>query len=95
MIVAVLSMVLLIPGSRSLKEKRAVLKRVKDTMARELRVSVAEVGDHKDSWDAAELAVAVVSDDGGVASSLMEKVLDFTRRQKGLEIAHYDTRFVG
>ena len=59
MVVAVLSVHLYLPGARSLKDKRMVLRRVKDRAAK-YNVAVAEV-DHHDLWQRAELAVVTVA----------------------------------
>ena len=59
MIVAVLSIELHIPHSHSLKEKRMVLRRVKDRLQK-FNVAVAEV-EHHDLWQRAGLAVVAVS----------------------------------
>lgn len=93
--VAVLEVDILLPGSSSLKEKRVVLNRLKDKVSRQFRVSVAEVGDSKDSWAASSLAVVAVSDDGAFLSSLMNKVVNFMERERGIEITRYSTRFIG
>ncbi len=49
-----------IPGSRSLKERRSVLRPVLSGVTRKFGVSVAETG-HTDLWQRAEVGVAVVS----------------------------------
>jgi hypothetical protein len=59
MVVAVLSIELHIPHSHSLKEKRMVLRRVKDRLQK-FNVAVAEV-EHHDLWQRAGLAVVAVS----------------------------------
>jgi uncharacterized protein YlxP (DUF503 family) len=61
MIVGLLTIELHVPGSRSLKEKRMVLRRVKDRL-KKFNVAVAEV-DHQDLWQRAALAVVTVSTD--------------------------------
>jgi uncharacterized protein YlxP (DUF503 family) len=95
MLVALLEVDILLPGSSSLKEKRVVLNRLKDKISRQFKVSIAEVGDYKDSWSASSLAVVAVSDDGALLSSLMNKVLNFMERERGVEVARYSTRFIG
>ena len=57
--VAVLSLELHLPYAQSLKEKRMVLRRVKDRL-RKFNVAVAEVA-HQDTWQRAGLAVVAVS----------------------------------
>lgn len=59
MIVGLLSVELHIPESRSLKDKRMVLRSIKDRL-RKLNVAVAEV-EHQDLWQRTGLGVVTVS----------------------------------
>jgi uncharacterized protein YlxP (DUF503 family) len=59
MVVAVARFDLRIPGCRSLKEKRHVVKALTAAIRRRFEVSVAEV-DHHDLWQRTAIAVAVV-----------------------------------
>jgi uncharacterized protein len=59
MIVGLLSLELHIPGSRSLKEKRMVLRGIKDRL-RKFNVAVAEI-EHHDLWQRAGLGVVTIS----------------------------------
>jgi uncharacterized protein YlxP (DUF503 family) len=59
MVIGVLSVELHVPGSRSLKDKRMVLRRIKDRL-KKFNVAVAEV-EHQDLWQRAALAVVTVS----------------------------------
>ena len=61
MVVGLLSVELHVPGARSLKDKRMVLRRVKDRL-KKFNVAVSEV-DHQDLWQRAALAVVTVSTD--------------------------------
>jgi uncharacterized protein YlxP (DUF503 family) len=49
-----------IPAARSLKDKRAVVRGLKDRIRQRVHAAVAEV-DHQDLWQRAALGVAVVS----------------------------------
>jgi uncharacterized protein YlxP (DUF503 family) len=49
-----------IPESRSLKDKRSVLRGLKDRAVAHMNVSVAEVGD-QDLWQSARLAFVTVA----------------------------------
>ena len=51
---------LLVAQSGSLKEKRAVLHRIRDRLEGRFRISVSEV-DHQDLWQRAALGVALVA----------------------------------
>ena len=59
MIVAVERFDLRIPGARSLKQKRHVLKTLTTALRQTFAVSVAEV-EYQDLWQRAAIAVAVV-----------------------------------
>jgi uncharacterized protein YlxP (DUF503 family) len=61
MVVGLLSVELHVPGPQSLKDKRAVLRRIKDRL-KKFNVAVSEV-EHHDLWQRAGLAVVTVSND--------------------------------
>lgn len=65
-----------LPGVGSLKEKRHILKGLKEKVKHRFDVAVAEV-DHHDSWQRATLAVACVSHDSRHANEVVSKALDF------------------
>lgn len=62
MVVALLSVELFLPGAQSLKDKRMVLRRLKDRLAK-FNVAVAEV-EHHNLWQRAGLALVTVSTTG-------------------------------
>jgi uncharacterized protein len=61
-VVAVRSWDLQLAGCQSLKDKRRVVKSLKDRLHHRFNVSAAEV-DHQDSWQRAALACSVVTTD--------------------------------
>ncbi len=61
MVVGLLTVELHVPGSHSLKDKRMVLRRVKDRL-KKFNVSVSEI-EHHELWQRAGLAVVTVSTD--------------------------------
>jgi uncharacterized protein YlxP (DUF503 family) len=58
-------------GAQSLKEKRSVVKSVKDRLHDRFNVSVAETG-HQDVWQRAELTACVVAGERKTAESVMQ-----------------------
>jgi uncharacterized protein len=72
-VVGVISWQLTIPGCTSLKEKRMVVRSLKDRMRHRFNVSVAETG-LQDVWTRAELAAAVVSGELSFAEEVLDKV---------------------
>jgi len=73
MFVGVARIVLQIPGARSLKDRRRVVKGLKDRARAKLPVSIAEVGDLS-RWQVATLGVSVVSNDSARCSELLSHV---------------------
>ena len=78
MIVGLLSIELHLAGAQSLKEKRSVLRRLKDRFAK-LNVGVAEVG-HQDLRQRARLGVVTVGSDRNVAERTLERVVSEIER---------------
>jgi uncharacterized protein YlxP (DUF503 family) len=72
-VVGVISWQLTIPGCTSLKEKRMVVRSLKDRMRHRFNVSVAETA-LQDVWTRAELSAAVVSADRAFADEVLDKV---------------------
>jgi uncharacterized protein YlxP (DUF503 family) len=76
MTVGIARLTLYIPDSHSLKEKRMVLRRVKDRTRQKFNAAVAEVEDN-DVWQRAVLGVAVVGNDGRFVESALDEVIRF------------------
>jgi uncharacterized protein YlxP (DUF503 family) len=77
---------LYLPLSQSLKDKRMVLRRLKDRL-KGANVSVAEVA-YQDLWQRAGLAVVTVSSDRVVAEQTLTSALqDIERLEPGLVTA--------
>lgn len=74
-----------IPGCKSLKEKRHVVRGLKDGLRAKFNVSVAEV-DHHDKWQRATVAVSAVGAEGFHLKKVMHEVERFVSRQPGVEI---------
>ena len=88
MIVGVLRVSLLIRGSHSLKDKRRVVKSVKDRVRNRLNAAIAEVDSH-DFHQRADLAAVTVSTERAHAESVLTEVLKIIDRAPGAE--RFDT----
>ena len=73
MVVGVIKITFVLHGNRSLKEKRRVVRSVKDKLKKRFNVSVAEVADH-DIHQRATLGLSVTSSDSAHAASQIAKV---------------------
>jgi uncharacterized protein YlxP (DUF503 family) len=76
MVVGVCRVTLMVPDSHSLKDKRMVLRRIKDRVANKFNCAIAEVGD-QDDWQSAAVGFAVVSNEIGFTQSMVQKILQF------------------
>jgi uncharacterized protein YlxP (DUF503 family) len=76
---------LVIADSHSLKEKRMVLRRIKDRVRERAGVVLNEVGD-QDVWQRAELGCAVASGDRGKALEVIDEVVRVAMSAGGAQI---------
>ncbi|WP_456464989.1 DUF503 domain-containing protein [Persephonella sp.] len=65
-----------IPYSNSLKEKRMVIRSVKEKLKSKFNVSVSEVGD-QNLWQSAQIAVVMVAPDQKQVEKVMQNVINF------------------
>ena len=85
MTIALLSIEIHIPMARSLKDKRMVLRRLKDRLG-PFNVAVAEV-DHQDLWQRAALGIVTVASSDDSAEKTLRSVLEEVERlEPGLSI---------
>ncbi len=84
MLVALARFDLKIPGCRSLKEKRHVVKGLTAALRQIFKVSVAEV-DHQELWQRAALGVAAVGGEGHHVRAVMHEIERFVERWPGVE----------
>ena len=85
MYVAAARVALRIDHSHSLKEKRAVIRRLKTRVQERLHVTLAEVGS-LDVWQRAELGAAVVSGDRSKAVEVLDAVVRMLSEEPACEL---------
>ena len=88
MIVVVSTWTLLLPEARSLKDRRSVLRSLKDRL-RKLNLSVADVGD-QDHCGHARLAVALVATDRAFADSVLSQADSLLESEHRIVITSVD-----
>ena len=74
MIVAVVRLSIYVPHSHSLKEKRAVVRKLVDRIQARFKLHVAEVGG-QDTWQRVQLGFAVVGSEQQVVESICDEVV--------------------
>lgn len=88
MTIGVLQVELGIPDAMSLKDKRRVVKGLKDRIAHRHNVSIAEVGaldEHRRSL----IGIAMVSNDSRYVESALSKLVDFIRLVPKADLMDY------
>ena len=70
--IGIYSFELHLPGSRSLKDKRMVVRSVKAQLGNRVGCSIAEV-DHHDTWQRARLTLACVAREAGECERLLDE----------------------
>jgi len=90
--VGVLTLEIQIPYAHSLKEKRAVLRKIKDRLRARFNVAVAEL-DHQDVWQRATLGVVSISDSQKLLESVFHQVLAESENILGDDVADHMLEF--
>ncbi len=93
MTVGILTIVLFIPGSESLKDKRQVVRSILDSARTRFNVSAAEI-DHLDAHRRAGVAFACVSNDRAVVNSLLDKIRGFVESNPLCEITEAEMELI-
>jgi uncharacterized protein len=90
--VGLLTLEIYLPYAHSLKEKRAVLRKIRDRIRARFNVAVAEL-DHRDVWQHATLGVVSVSDSQPLLDAVLRDVLRESERILGEDVAHHEIDF--
>ena len=85
MIVGTLKFRLHLRDAHSLKEKRRVIKSLKDQLGHKFNISVAEVED-QDQWQFAEIGIAAVGTDTPFVQSVLTSVENYVRYFGGVTV---------
>ncbi|MDE0165513.1 MAG: DUF503 domain-containing protein [Bryobacterales bacterium] len=92
-VVGLLTLQLHIEHAHSLKEKRHVLKGLKDRLRNRFNVSVAEV-DGQDTWQASVVAVVMVSRDRQRVQNQLAKAESEAERFLGADLIGREVEFL-
>ena len=93
MVVGIVTWELHLAGCHSLKDKRTIVKSLKDRMHNRFNVSVAETG-HHDLWQRAELTAAVVSTDRRHAENVLREADGLVAGADGARIMDTSTSYL-
>ena len=85
MVIGILQLELRFAESHSLKEKRMILKSVKDRLRRTFNIAVAEIDD-QDLWQSSRLGIATIGNDKRYLNGLLSQVERWIERQRQVEL---------
>jgi uncharacterized protein YlxP (DUF503 family) len=81
MVIGILEIVLYLPESHSLKEKRQIIKSIKDKVHNRFNVAIAETGD-LDLWQKVRLGVCSLGNERGQVNGRLDQVINFVERMQ-------------
>lgn len=90
--VGLLTLEIELPYAHSLKEKRAVLQKIRDRLRSRFNVAIAEL-DHQDAWQRATLGVVSLSNSQTLLESVFRQVLNESERILGQDVASHSLEF--
>ena len=85
MVVGVLRVEVHLPVSQSLKDKRSVLKSVRDRLRHRFNVAVAEL-DSNEMWQRATLGISTVGEDRAYVEGLLRELTEWLRATRLVEL---------
>ncbi len=92
MSIGVLTLEIELPYAHSLKEKRAVLQKMRDRLRARFNVALAEL-DHQDVWQHATLGVVSISNSQALLESTLRQVLEESEKILGQDVASHELEF--
>ena len=87
--VSVLRIDLAIPGARSLKDRRQVVKSLKERLVARFEISCAEVGD-AETWTRASLGITAFSNDRPYLQDLMDALVRYAGNDHGAMLGNIE-----
>lgn len=91
--IGLLTLEIHLPYSHSLKEKRLVVRKMKDRLRARFNVAVAEL-DHQDLWQRAVLGVVSISSDRASLESLLNAVERESEKLLGGDLVATELRWL-
>jgi uncharacterized protein len=91
--VGLLTLELHIPDAQSLKDKRQVLRSLKDKLRKDFNVAVAEL-EHHDAWQRSVIGVVTISNEEKHLKEVLAKVLDEADRILGSSLINQAVEIV-
>jgi len=89
MVVGLLQIEVHLPEAHSLKDKRSVLKSLKDQLRHRFNIAVAEI-DSTEKWQRATIGISAVGDQHNHVEGLLDEVADWIRATRLVNLSRVD-----
>jgi len=93
MTIGILKLLLFIPESNSLKDKRMVLHSLKAKMRNKFNVAITQIGD-EDKWQKATLAIVGVEKDKRHMNSVLSEIINFVENFNSAELINHEMEMI-
>ena len=93
MIIGIIKFMILISTSNSLKEKRMVLRSLKNRLRNNFNISVIELDD-QDKWQKSTLALATIGSVKTRVNSLLSNIINFLEGCKQIQLLDYEMEMI-
>ena len=88
--IGILNIELFLHETRSLKQKRFILNKMKDRLRRKFNISIVEAG-YQDKWQRSVLGIVTASNNAKIINSTFDQILNSIEKSKdGFEILRDD-----
>ncbi len=93
MIIGVMQIELMIHNAKSLKDKRRIIKSIKDRLGNSFNISIAEV-DYQDLYGQAILGISMVGNEGQFIRKNFDKIIEQIRNIRGASLVDYQIDYL-
>ena len=91
--ITVLRLELLIPGSRSLKDRRQAVKSLKERIRNRYDVACAEIGD-LNNWNRASLGISAVANEKSLLQDLASDIARYAQNDANAQLTGFQKDFL-
>jgi uncharacterized protein YlxP (DUF503 family) len=91
--IGLLTLEIHIPDARSLKDKRQVLRSLKDRLRGRFNVAVAEL-DHQDTWQRSQVGIVSLSNDAAHLQESLQAVFDEAEQVLGRDLVSHELEMI-
>ena len=91
--IGILQVVYHFPHSQNLKEKRQILRSLKQILRKKFNISISEI-DYKNLWQKSLIGISMISDNKKFVDKIFNKIIEeFNYSKKGY-ILDYNTEYI-